>query len=359
MWGVACHCVVYHPLLKSSSGNCIFGMLLLRMGGIWMLSRRDLLKTAAAAGGAALVRPLPNAFAAASQPSTPVDFAVPAGACDCHTHMIGPPQRFPLSPSRVYTPEAVSIEEMQALHRALHTDRVVIVQPSIYGTDNSCTLDAIQHLGAGARGIAVIDDKTPESALDAMARAGIRGIRLNLATGGQNDPAVARKRFQDSVERIQHRKWHVQMYTQLSVIEAIKDAVMASAVPVVFDHFGGADAALGARQPGFSTLLNLVKAGKAYVKVSAPYRSSNKPPDYPDVAPLAKALIEANPQRILWGTDWPHVNSTPGPGHKITEITPLLQIDDGHILNLFARWAPDTAQQKMILVENPARLFGY
>jgi predicted TIM-barrel fold metal-dependent hydrolase len=324
-----------------------------------MLSRRDLLKTAAAAGGVALVQGLPDAFATASQPSTPVDFAVPHGACDCHTHMIGSPQRFPLSPSRTYTPETVSIEEMQALHRALHTDRVVIVQPSIYGTDNSCTLDAIKHLGSGARGIAVIDDKTPDSALDAMARAGIRGIRLNLATGGDSDPVHARTRFQASVERIQSRKWHVQMYTQLSVIEAIKDVVMASAVPVVFDHFGGADAALGVRQPGFPTLLDLVRAGKAYVKVSAPYRSSSKPPDYPDIAPLAKALIEANPQRILWGTDWPHVNSTPGPGQSASDILPLLQIDDGHLFNLFARWVPDPAQRKMILVDNPARLFGY
>ncbi len=324
-----------------------------------MLSRRDLLKTAVAASGVAMIHGVPDAFAAASQPSTPVNFEVPAGACDAHTHLIGSPAHFPFFSGRVYTPEPASVEEMRALHRALHTNRVVLVQPSIYGTDNSCMLDGIRHLGPGARGIAVIDDKTPESALDEMARVGIRGIRINLATGGQDNPDVARQRIRTSIARVKGRKWHLQMYTELPVIEAIKDEVMAAGVPVVFDHFGGANAALGVRQPGFSALLDLLRAGQAYVKVSAPYRSSNQPPDYPDVAPLAKALIEANPQRILWGTDWPHVNSTPGPGKKATDVTPLLRIDDGHIFNLFARWAPDPGQRKTILVENPARLFAY
>ena len=132
-----------------------------------------------------------------------MNFDVPAGACDCHTHIHGDPAKFPFSPGRVYTPETALPEEMAALHKALHMQRVVIVTPSVYGTDNSATLYGMKARGADARGVAVIDDKTPESELDAMGRAGVRGIRLNLATGGINDPAVGRQRFQTAVERMQ------------------------------------------------------------------------------------------------------------------------------------------------------------
>jgi predicted TIM-barrel fold metal-dependent hydrolase len=191
-----------------------------------------------------------------------------------------------------------------------------------------------------------------------MDRAGIRGIRINLETVGQTDPAVGRKTFQAAVERIKGGKWHIQIYTRLTVIEAIKDQVAAAPMPVVFDHFGGANAALGTQQPGFETLLGLLRSGKVYVKISAPYRSSTEAPDYPDVAPLAKALIAANPQRILWGSDWPHPAS-PAPGHTSTEITPLSQIDDGRVFNLLPVWAPDAALRKTILVENPAKLYGF
>ena len=203
---------------------------------------------------------------------------MPKDACDAHTHIFGDPARFPLTSSRVYTPELASIPKMRALHKALHTERVVIVNPSVYGTDNSCSLDAIKRLGPGARGVAVIDDKTSSSALDEMYRDGMRAIRINLETTGQSDPALARRSFQTSIERVKNSKWHVQLYTRLSVIEAIHDLVAAAPVPIVFDHFGGAQAALGVGQPGFGTLLNLVKTSKAYVKVSAPYRSSTQGP---------------------------------------------------------------------------------
>jgi predicted TIM-barrel fold metal-dependent hydrolase len=295
----------------------------------------------------------------ASQPSTPVRFDVPAGACDCHTHIFGDPRRFPFVPERVYTPEPASIEDMRRLHRALRTNRVVIVQPSVYGSDNACTVDAIRQLGSNARGVAVIDDKTPDAALDEMGRAGIRGIRINLETAGQTDPAVGRRRLQAAIGRIKGRNWHVQIYTRLSVIDRLTDEVSASPVPVVFDHFGGAQASLGIRQPGFDSLVNLVRTGSAYVKVSGSYRSSTEAPDYPDVAPLARALIAANPQRILWGTDWPHPDSSLVAGRKATDTAPLLQIDDGRVFNQLAAWAPDPAQRKMILVENPARLYGF
>jgi predicted TIM-barrel fold metal-dependent hydrolase len=324
-----------------------------------MLSRRDILIGAAVAGTTALVRGTLTVFAKASQPSTPVNFDVPPGACDTHTHIFGDPRRFPFATPRQYTPETASVAEMRALHRALHTERVVIVNPSVYGTDNSCTLDAIKQLGPSARGIAVIDEKTADSALDEMVRGGIRGIRINLETSGVSDPAISRQRFAAAIERVKNRKWHIQMYTRLSVIESLKDQVAASPVPVVFDHFGGMQASLGLAQPGFPTLVNLVRTGKAYVKISGAYRSSTKAPDYPDVAPFAKALIAANPQRIVWGSDWPHPDSSQVPGRKVTDLAPLSQIDDGALLNQLPVWAPDAATRKMILVENPARLYGF
>jgi predicted TIM-barrel fold metal-dependent hydrolase len=322
-----------------------------------MLSRRDILIGTGLAGVAAFARPLSSVFASAAQPSTPVNFSVPAGACDCHTHIFGDPQKFPFATPRVYTPETASIAEMRSLHRALHTQRVVIVQPTVYGTDDACTIDAVKQLGPSARGIVALGDNVSGAELDEMHRGGIRGIRINLETGGPADPEVARQHVKNAIERIKGRKWHIEIYARLSVIEALKEQVMASPVPISFDHFGGAQAALGPDQPGFGNLLSLVHSGKAYVKVSAPYRSSKLAPDYSDVTPLAKALIAANPQRITWGSDWPHPGQIPG--RKVTEITPLSQIDDGRDLNQFASWTSGAEQLKLILVQNPARLYGF
>ena len=321
-----------------------------------MFTRRSILLASIAAGVTMRNR---TALAAAAQPSTPVNFDVPAGACDCHTHIHGDPEKFPFFSGRVYTPELASPEEMSALHKALKMERVVIVTPSIYGTDNSATLFGMKARGASARGVAVVDDKTPETDLDAMAKAGIRGIRLNLATGGVSDPAVGRPRFQAAVDRVKASGWHIQIFTSLAMISAIKDLVAASLVPVVFDHFGGAQAALGPEQPGFADLTELVRSGKAYVKISGAYRASKLAPNYPDAAPLARALIAANSDRILWGTDWPHPDSVTPPGRKPTEVTPLFQIDDGRLLNQLPVWAPDAAIHKKILVDNPARLYGF
>jgi predicted TIM-barrel fold metal-dependent hydrolase len=297
--------------------------------------------------------------AKAAQPTSKLNFEMPAGACDCHTHIHGDPEQFPFFSGRVYTPELASPEEMAALHQALHIERVVIVTPSVYGTDNSATIYGIKARGADARGVAVIDDKTPESELDAIGAAGIRGIRLNLATGGIGDPNVGRRRFQAAVERVKGRNWHIQMFTSLAMISAIKDLVAASPVPVVFDHFGGAQAKFGPTQPGFADLLQLVQSGSAYVKISGAYRASDLAPYYGDVAPLARALIAVNSDRIVWGTDWPHPNSVTPPGQKPTEVTPLFQIDDGRLLNQLPVWAPDAAIRKKILVDNPARLYGF
>jgi predicted TIM-barrel fold metal-dependent hydrolase len=324
-----------------------------------MLTRRSmLLASASIAAGAAMSNR--TVHAAAAQPATPVNFDIPAGACDSHTHIHPDPEKFPFFAGRVYTPELASPEEMATLHKALKMERVVIVTPSIYGTDNSATLFGMKARGATARGVAVIDDKTSEADLDAMNQAGFRGIRLNLATGGTSDPNVGRARLQAGIDRIKARSgWHVQLYTSLAMISALKDAFAASPVPVVFDHFGGAQAALGVDQPGFADLLELVKSGKAYVKISGAYRSSKLGPDFADCVPLARALIGANPDRIVWGTDWPHPDSVTPAGKKPTDVTPVFQIDDGRLLNQLPVWTADAAIRKKILVDNPARLYGF
>ena len=157
----------------------------------------------------------------APQPSVALSFEVPRGACDCHTHIHGDPETFPFFAGRVYTPEMALPDEMAALHKALRVQRVVIVTPSVYGTDNSATLYGMKARGDDARGVAVIDDAVTESQLDAMGEAGMRGIRLNLATSGMNDPRVARDRLRAAADRMARRNWHVQIYTTLPMISAI------------------------------------------------------------------------------------------------------------------------------------------
>lgn len=320
-----------------------------------MLTRRNFVAGAIATG---VLMNTESNHAKASQPSTAVNFEIPPHACDCHTHQYGDPKEFPLSPQHVNTPEGTKPEEMQSLHRALHMERVVIVTPSAYGTDNSSTLFGMKAHG-NARGIAVVDAKTPDADFDSMYKLGVRGARVIAGTTGPSDPAAARPIYQSAMERFQKHDWMIELYVSLGVVSAIKDLVRTSPVPTVFDHFGGVQAELGLQQPGFSDLLELIKSGSAYVKISGAYRSSTKAPDYPDVAPFAKAFIAANPDRILWGSDWPHPNSNPYPGRKPSDIMPLYNIDDGRLLNQLRVWAPDPAIRKKILVDNPARLYGF
>lgn len=295
----------------------------------------------------------------ASQPKTAVGFRIPAGACDCHVHVFGAANEFPFVAARGYTPPPASADELLTLQNALGLSRVVIVQPSVYGADNTCTLDGMRRLGRErARGVAVIDGNTTDAALKDMHEAGIRGVRVNLETGGVSDPAISRRNFNAAIKRVASLGWHVQVYTRLSVVEAVHDDVLKSAVPIVFDHFGGAQAADGVEQPGFAALLALVRAGKAYVKVSGHYRSSAKAPAFDDVAPLARALIAANPDRIVWGTDWPHPHHA-DPGKELAELTPSFDIDDGLALAQLPRWAPTAATRRKILVDNPARLYDF
>jgi predicted TIM-barrel fold metal-dependent hydrolase len=286
-------------------------------------------------------------------------FAVPRGACDCHVHVFGPVSRFPYAAKRSYTPFDAPAAALIELLRDLRLERVVLVQPSVYGSDNAAHLDAARQIGAGARVVAVIAETTSAAELEHLHRGGTRGVRVNLVMDGIADPGAARRVLAETAARIAPYGWHIQLLAQLPMIAALRDDLAALPVPLAIDHFGGAVAAGGTTQPGFEALHALVHAGRAYVKISAPYRSSTAGPDYADVAPLARALIAANPDRILWGTDWPHPGGNRSAARGLDEPDPFFPEDDGHTLTLLADWAPDPAVRQKILVDNPARLYGF
>src|ERR1700730_6835813 len=174
------------------------------------------------------------AFAAAAQPATPVNFNVPRGACDCHAQVFVDPQHFPFWSGRTYTPETATVNQTRALHSALRVERIVIVNSLVYGTDNSCMVDALRQLGRRARCTALIDHRTSDVHLDELGLAGVGGIRLNFVDFGALDPSIVRQRFQDAVKRIAGRNWHIQIYCGLSVVEALQNDVMAAPLPTVF-----------------------------------------------------------------------------------------------------------------------------
>ena len=290
----------------------------------------------------------------------PAAHPMPALACDCHVHVFGPFDRFPLWADRAYTPGAASIEDLMALHQGLGIARVVVVQASPQGSDNRCTVDALQRmnaLGHGARGVAVIDEHTSDSELRAMHAAGVRGVRVNLESAGLHDPQVARRLMQAAAERVASLGWHVQTYTTLDVIAAMHDTLMALPTPVVIDHFGRATATKGVAQAGFAALLSLVQTGQAWVKLSAAHRISDLP-DCDDARAIAQALIAANAERMLWGTDWPHPGAWPGVPRQREAIEPFHPIHDARALQRLSEWTTPS-QWTRILVDNPARLYSF
>ena len=290
---------------------------------------------------------------------TPPDFKVPKNACDCHVHCIGPRAKFPLAAERVYTPDVAPVENLARHLKVLHLDRVVIVHPSFYGTDNRSTLYGIRKLGIKrARGIAVVAENTKQSELEALHRQGIRGVRLNVETGGTSDPKVLISQLQRSADMVAPLKWHVQIYTNLAMIGALGDVIPKLPVPVVFDHFGSLKTSKGLQQPGLPLLLDLMKSGKVYVKLSAQYRISELP-GYTDAGAFVNAMVSANPDRVLWGSDFPH--TFPGPGKKRTRegIEHFWPEDDGLALNRMAKWVPQPDRLKKLLVENPERLYFF
>lgn len=289
--------------------------------------------------------------------SSPTSPALPAGACDCHTHVFLDERLFALQATRRYTPPPASVEALSALHAALGIQRVVIVQPSVYGSDNAATLAALRALGPQrARGVAVIGDDVSDEALEDLAAAGVRGVRVNLEIDKAGDAAMATRELHRTAARVAPLGWHVQIYASLPLLAACSEAIGALPVPVVLDHYAGAQADDGVAQAGLQAVLDLVASGKAYVKLSAPYRCS-RAADYGDLAPLARRFIACNPERMLWGSDWPH----PQPGVKPlpTDVCPPFQVDTGRVLDQVREWAADDDVLRKMLVDNPQRLYDF
>lgn len=280
------------------------------------------------------------------------------GICDCHTHVFPPASQFPFAANRHYTPDTASVESLLSMHRSIGVDRVVIVHPSPYGDDNSSLLWAMRKIGNNARGVAVISDATDIDMLRTLHQGGVRGTRLNLETVGQNDPSIAQQQLLRTARQIAPFGWHIQMYTNLGVITGLYDTIMQSQAAVVIDHFGRLDASAGLNQSGFDALLSLVRAGKVYVKLSAGYRVSETP-DYADLDPFAEALIAANPDRMLWGTDWPHPFPPKGTIRRPDVIEKAHPEDNTAAIRRVARWARTRDIAKKILVDNPARLYDF
>ena len=287
-------------------------------------------------------------------------FAVPPGACDCHVHIFAPPEKYPFIPGRTYMPDEARARDLAGLQDALGLARVVIIQASPQGTDNRCLLGAIadlQAMGRQARGVAVIKPDAPRSLLRELHEGGVRGLRVNLQSFGLNDPQSAAAQLQATAAQAASMGWHVQVYTNLAMVAALRETIAGLPVPLVVDHFGLASAAGGRGQAGFDALLTLAASGKVYVKLSAPYRITSKP-DGSDGETIVRPLIDANPERMLWGTDWPHTGAWPGVPRRIDTPEPFHPIDDGQQLNLLGAWA-SAAELQRILVDNPAKLYGF
>jgi len=288
----------------------------------------------------------------------PPHTVLPAGSCDCHTHVFGPPERYPLAADRQYTPGQAQLEDMLRLHEQFGIERVVIVHPSPFGSGNSCTLDALLALGERGRGIVGIHEKTSDKELQAMHDAGVRGVRINLETDGIHDTALAKRQLLWTHERIKDLGWHVQLYTNLTVFASLANVLDQLSMPIVLDHFCRAQAALGTNQAHFDTLCQRVRQGQVWVKLSAPHRISNAI-DCSDAGGLMQALIQANPDRLLWGSDWPHPGAAQGKLRQRDVVEPFNPIDDGRALNRLIEWVNNPHILKKILVDNPAKLYDF
>jgi predicted TIM-barrel fold metal-dependent hydrolase len=283
--------------------------------------------------------------------------SLPAGACDCHTHVFLDPRAYPWSPARRYTPPPAPIEALAAWHDALGFARVVVVQPSVYAADNAATLQALRVLGPErARGVAVLDAAATDADLQAMHALGVRGVRVNLEIDRASDAAEATAQLRETAARVAPLGWHVQVYANLPLLAACQSVLRALPVPVVLDHYAGAHASGGPEQPGLHAVLALVAEGRAYVKLSAPYRLSAAA-GHADMAPIARAFIAAGPDRMLWGSDWPHPQ--PGSRPHPHDISPPFAVDSAQVLAALRAWTPDARTFDRILVDNPARLYGF
>lgn len=269
-------------------------------------------------------------------------YSPPIGACDSHCHIFGPAAKFPYAPERRYTPPDAPKETLRALHDHLGISRAVLVQASCHGGDNRAMLDAIAWSRGAWRGVAMVGDEATERELDALHEGGVRGVRFNFVRhlGGAPDPRV----FERTLAMVEPLGWHVVLHFDAEDIETHADVFRKLRVPFVIDHMGRVDAAHGLGQKPFAMLLELMRNPLAWVKVSGPERISAAGKPFHDAVPFAAALAKAAPDRVLWGTDFPHPNVKTMP-------------NDGELVDLFALTIPDEALRKRILVDNPTRLY--
>ena len=284
---------------------------------------------------------LPPVCAAPDPNPTPPSFDLPADACDCHFHIFDGPSI--QVPERSYTAPSAPLDAYRRLQSTLHLSRSVIVQPRVYGTDNRTTLETCQ-IDPSMKAIVVIDEDTSDEKLSAYSAMGAVGCRVNMLFASN-----ARINGLEKIcRRIADHGWHLQLLADISTLHEIMPSFAGFPVPVVFDHFGHLAASKGVNDPGFTTMLRLLGNGMAWVKLSGAYRLGASDEAHGDaVAKMAAALIAANPDHLVWGSDWPHpAVSGPVP-------------NDGDIMNDLARWVPDAALRARILVKNPSRLYGF
>lgn len=282
----------------------------------------------------------------------------PPYTCDCHAHVFAP-ARFPYAQQRAYTPPAADVEDLRALHERLSVDRVVLVQPSVYGTDNACMLDAIASLGAGrARGLAVVDLATvTDQALSALHAAGVRGARLNLdVTGG--GLASAQQQVRSAVRLRAVPGWSLQVHARLDLVVALLADFRALDMPVVLDHYAGGLLPDRQSEDLLEKLLRDLHLGHLYVKLSAPYRMGSAT-GAAHAARLAREFAAAAPDRILWGTDWPHTGGSGTRGGSTGVTEPFRIVDNQQVLRDLLDWLPNDDARHRMLVRNPAALYGF
>ena len=275
----------------------------------------------------------------------PPSFSLPAGACDSHCHVFGPGDVFPYHPKRSYTPPDAPYEALTRLHATLGLDRAVIVQATCHGDDNRAMLDAIARAGGRYRGVAMIDGAIADAELERLHEGGVRGVRMSFARHLSGPPDFSN--VAHVAGRIAPLGWHLVLYLEAEDVVENADALGRLGVPVVIDHMARVRVADGLDQTPFRLLLDFLRDADFWVKISCAERLSAAGAPFADVAPFAAALIKAAPDRVLWGTDWPHPN--------IDGRMP----DDGDLTDMLLSYAPDEEMRRKILVDNPARLYGF
>lgn len=267
----------------------------------------------------------------------PPNFKVPAGAADCHFHIFGPEAEYPYAESRRYTPVQVLENDYRKMADVLGLERGVVVQASPYGSDNARVLEAVRILGPGYVGVGVVEANVSEERLDELSRLGIRGARINSASGGRSGI----ERMEELAARIKDFGWHTQFHIHAGQLPVYEEKIRKLPVDVVFDHMGLFPADMPLTHPDFRLLLGLLENGNVWVKLSGAERISMSGSPYHDAIAVARALIDAAPDRVVWGTDWPHTN-----------VKPIIP-NDGDLMDLLSEFAPDGRVRRKILVENP------